>query len=56
MKVAEVSSFLDNLGESFNDEVYELGFWVSHVILFNYDILRQVDMNFHILNEELYLR
>ena len=56
VEVTKVTPLLNNLRKSFNDEVNKLGVIVSHVVLLYDDILWQVNVHFHVLNEELNLR
>ena len=55
VEVTKVTPLLNNLRKSFNDEVNKLGVIVSHVVLLYDDILWQVNVHFHVLNEELNL-
>jgi len=53
VEVAEVSALLDDPRAAFNDEVHELRLAVSHVVLLHDDVLWQVHVHLHVLDEEL---
>ena len=55
MEVAEVSSFLYYLRKALYDEVDELTLRVRHIVLLDDNILREVYMDLHVLDEELNL-